>query len=359
MQKTLFLITGLGYGGAERFLLKLLPLLDKSRVVVVSVTGLNDIGAELESEGVRVVYLNSGKSFKFFRSILGLRRVIKEFRPTVMMTFLIHADLFGRFFGRLFGVKKVICNIRNDYSKINNLWKLDRLTRFMVSSYVINSPSLKSYMKRIKVSNYSIISNGIDLDYMDSIKPVSLDVSGKKLVTVSRLEKQKDIGTLIKSLKYLDDYSLVIVGDGSQKRQLRELSSSLGLSDRVHFLGYREDAVSVMKNCDIFVLPSITEGMSNSLLEAMSIGLPCLVSNIKQNRVLIKDGENGLTFSLSNPKDLSKKIKLIEQADTEKTESENNKKSLTKNKYGKAAKQTIKNNYNLDSVKKDYERLLR
>ena len=58
MQKTLFLITGLGVGGAERFLLKVLPLLDKDKILVVSITGLNQIGKELEKKGIKVVYIN-------------------------------------------------------------------------------------------------------------------------------------------------------------------------------------------------------------------------------------------------------------------------------------------------------------
>ena len=226
MKKTLFLITGLGYGGAERFLLKLLPRLDTSKFVVVSITGLNDIGSKLESQGVFVVYLNSGKSFKFFRSVFGLRRVIYEFKPAVMMTFLIHADLFGRFFGRLFGVKKIICNVRNDYSKVSSLWWLDRLSRFLVSSYVINSVSLKSYMRCIKVSRYKVLSNGIDLSEVDSVSGLDLGISGKKIVSVARLMSQKDHATLIRALVDLPSYSLILVGDGPLKSELRDLSFS-------------------------------------------------------------------------------------------------------------------------------------
>ena len=96
-----------------------------------------------------------------------------------------------------------------------------------------------------------------------------------------------------------------------------------------------------MKSCDVFVLPSKTEGMSNSLLEAMAIGLPCIVSDIEQNRVLIESGVNGLSFPVGDSAKLSECIKSVKKS------------------YGQKGRETFKNKFDLSVVKSEYERVLR
>ena len=328
--KSKILITGLGTGGAERFLEKILPLND---VEVISITNLDSIGKLLEKKGVKVTYLNKGK-VNIFKTCF---KLFKELKKTDhLMTFLIHADLLGRFIGRVAGVRKITCNIRNDYSKISKLWILDKMTRFLVSDYIVNSPSLSSYMKKIRVKKYKVIPNGVDIKALEKERINKLNYEGKIITCVARLEKQKDHKTLIEAMKYLKGYTLLLIGEGKEKENLEKLAEGLN----VKFLGNRKDVASILKQSDVFVLPSLTEGMSNALLEAMALSLPCVVSNIEQNKVVIKNNINGLTFKVGDEKDLAEKIKLV------------------KKDHGKKAKETIIKDYDIKNIRKVYEGLL-
>ena len=86
--------------------------------------------------------------------------------------------------------------------------------------------------------------------------------------------------------------NLILVGPGNDRPKLEELAGSLGIAERVQFTGGVDDPSDYLRAADLFVLPSLAEGMSNSLLEAMATALPCVASRIAGNTDLIVDGEN-------------------------------------------------------------------
>ncbi len=87
--------------------------------------------------------------------------------------------------------------------------------------------------------------------------------------------------------------NLILVGPGNDRQHLAELAGSLGIADRVQFTGAVDDPADYLRAGDVFVLPSVAEGMSNSLLEAMATALPCVVSGIAGNTDLIADSKAG------------------------------------------------------------------
>ena len=340
--KATIVITGLGTGGAERFLNKLLPL-EGVDVDVVSVTGLDEVGRELE-EKVPVKYLNEGKSFKPLKSFFSLRKHLKKRKPDVVLTFLIHADIFGRITAKMAGVKKVICCVRNDYSTITKLWLADKYTKFLVDEYVVNSDSLKSYMDKLKVRNYKVIPNGVDVEELELKAEKGfkeeINVKDRLITCIARLKEQKDQKTLVEAMQYLKGCTLALVGEGEDREKLERLVKELGVEDKVLFPGNRTDIPRILADTDVFVLPSKVEGMSNSLLEAMALGKRCVVSDIPQNKTLIKHEENGLTFKTNNAKDLAKKI------------------TQTKKEHGEKARKTIKEKYEIGKIRKRYKELI-
>jgi len=118
------------------------------------------------------------------------------------------------------------------------------------------------------------------------------------LISVGELNKNKNHEVVIKALAELDNKHIiyVICGQGELKTYLEKVSSSNNLTDQVKFLGYREDIYELLKMSDAFVFPSIREGLGVALLEAMSSGLPCIVSSNRGNENLIIDGINGLVI---------------------------------------------------------------
>ncbi|MEM4756158.1 MAG: glycosyltransferase [Candidatus Woesearchaeota archaeon] len=314
MVKICFLITGLGVGGAEQHLLKLIPKL-RFNHCVVSLTNENTLGKKLKKY-TTIYYLGLTKwnlPFVVYR----FKQVLKKERPDVLDTYLIHANLFGRIFGKVFGCSIILNSIRNNYAHWPHFLFLDKITKSFVTHYHINSPALITYLKKIGVKQYSIIPNAVDVTTLPSTinndfslrSLLQIPDSKKILVCVARLEKQKNHKVLFDALSMLpSSYVLVIVGDGSLRHALEQYAVSLGIAHRVFFLGKRNDALEIVKQSDIFVLPSLTEGMSNALLEAMALAKPCVVSNIPENTVLIKHKRNGLVFDPIDAKDLVKQI---------------------------------------------------
>lgn len=132
-----------------------------------------------------------------------------------------------------------------------------------------------------------------------------------------RIDSMKDLRTLIRAWVKVSglrsDVLLLVVGDGDQRPILEREAKTLGLSGRVRFLGERNDVHEYLSLSDIFVLPSLAEGLSVSLLEAMSYGLAVVVSDIPANREVIVDGVHGLVSPTGDVGQLAQAIlKLVD-----------------------------------------------
>jgi L-malate glycosyltransferase len=117
-----------------------------------------------------------------------------------------------------------------------------------------------------------------------------------RVVFTGRLHPQKNIPLLLEAWKDVARRSpanLILVGPGNERQNLESLAGSLGIADRVQFTGGVDDPSEYLRAADLFVLPSVSEGMSNSLLEAMATALPCIASRIAGNTDLIADGRTG------------------------------------------------------------------
>lgn len=312
------IITGLGTGGAENHLLKILPRLDLD-LFIVSLTNEDDIGKVLKKKGIKVYYLGLRKDLLNILTVISrFRKVIKDERPDVLNSYLIHANLFTRIFGRIFGVKKIICSVRNKHIDKPFLMFLDRITSGLVDLYLPNSEAVANFMisKGFSQEKIKVIPNGIDFDNFPYISASEkeklkkgLGVLGKKVIgTVGSLKPKKDQATLIKAFAKLDEsFALLIVGEGELRGKLEKLAGDLGVASRVRFLGRRNDAKELMQVMDIFVLPSLHEGMSNALLEAMAAGCKVVVSDIEEN-VEVAGKEN--SFRVGDEGELVEKISV-------------------------------------------------
>lgn len=117
-----------------------------------------------------------------------------------------------------------------------------------------------------------------------------------RVVFTGRLHPQKNIPLLLEAWTTVARRSpanLILVGPGDDRRKLEEVAATLGIAERVQFTGGVADPSDYLRAADLFVLPSVAEGMSNSLLEAMATALPCIASRIPGNTDLIDDGRHG------------------------------------------------------------------
>ena len=145
-KKILHLITGLELGGgAENMLLQLLPKMqDNLDNCVCAIKGKGEIGKKLEEAGIPVYYLELRNIFDI-GMIFRYRNILKDFRPDIQVNYLIHADIFGRILGKIFGVKKIVPYIRNIHKSMPSLMFLDRITLFLSDFILTNSETSRRY----------------------------------------------------------------------------------------------------------------------------------------------------------------------------------------------------------------------
>ena len=153
--------------------------------------------------------------------------------------------------------------------------------------------------------------------YTDVVKhnikeELAIDPNNLLFVTVANNRKFKAIPDLLKAMKFIPEnakMSLLIIGRNMDTVQNKKLKLKSGNADKIHFLGFRRDALSIVASCDAFVLPSIGgESLTKSVIEAMCLGVVPIISDIEGNKPLVNHGVNGLIFKKSNPSDLAEKL---------------------------------------------------
>ena len=211
-----------------------------------------------------------------------------------------------------------------------------------------------------KKSSEEILENGFLKDTLVEI-PNGIDTSkfsgdtfqGRKnlrnITYVGRLDSYKGVNYLLAGFKELlskvGNIKLTIVGSGPDETVLKNMARDLNIIDVVAFKGRQEDVLSELDSTDIFVLPSLSEGMSNVLLEAMSCGLPVVATSVGGNSDLIKDRYNGILIEPGDSMKLSAALLELLKND-----------GLAK-KLGKEARKTVKENYSMDHVVDKYVEL--
>ncbi|MEY8445137.1 glycosyltransferase family 4 protein [Enterococcus ratti] len=130
----------------------------------------------------------------------------------------------------------------------------------------------------------------------------------KILLSVGELNKNKNHEQVIEVLKDFKDqnFQYFICGTGPLKQALKQKIKKLGLEEKIKLLGYRKDIIEMMKISDLFIFPSLREGLPVSIMEAMSVGVPVVASNIRGNKDLIFDGVTGKLFDVNQSKELHK-----------------------------------------------------
>lgn len=148
------------------------------------------------------------------------------------------------------------------------------------------------------------LPNAVDVQRFDAPRAARAVGAPLRVIYVGRLQKHKGLDTLFKSWQQAfptkGAAQLMLVGAGEDEPKLRVLADSLGIADQIAFLGHRLDIEAVLADADLAVLPSIIEGLSNSLLEFMASGLAVVASRVSGSEDLIIDGRNGWLFPVGD-----------------------------------------------------------
>jgi glycosyltransferase involved in cell wall biosynthesis len=305
MLKIVHVITGLQLGGAEGVLVRLVCATQaKYEHVVVTLRDQGHFGSVLRKAGITVHEIDIGGRCNTLVGLIRLIRLIRREQPTIVQTWLYHADLLGGLAARVAGVPTVIWGVRNTnlgaaaISRSTRFvaWISARLSNLVPDVIVCNSAT----SSRVHVefgyvaSRFRLIANGYDIERFrpderlrQAIR-VELGIGPGDLVAgcIARWDRQKDHGNLLRALQVVvprwPGLRIVLAGTGMDhsNQQLTELIRRARLESCITLLGPRDDIPALMNALDLHVLSSLGEAFPNVVAEAMACGTPCVVTDV-------------------------------------------------------------------------------
>jgi glycosyltransferase involved in cell wall biosynthesis len=280
--------------------------------VILCLDSVGTLGERLRADGTEVVVIGRRPGLDH-RAILHMASAIKERGIE-----LVHAHQYTPFFYGALGARlsgrapKVIFTEHGRHfpdvvgakRRFVNRWVLDRLADRVngVCAFSVRALSDNDGFRHARIE---VIPNGIDaarygtaLDRRAARIRLCLDPDRRAIVHIARFHPVKDQTTLLRAFAALAasnaETDLVLVGDGPLRTELESLSCELGIAHRVHFLGIRDDVPEVLAAADVFVLSSLSEGASITLLEAMASSLPVVVTDVGGSPEIVRDTVDGL-----------------------------------------------------------------
>lgn len=361
--KIMHIVLSMGYGGLEQIVAKLIKKADvnKFESMVCCLDRSGPLLEELKKDNIKTYVLGNRRGPLDLRLLVKITTLLRKEKIDI-----VHSHSGCIFYGAVAGILANVNGIiHTDHGRLipdrKGLIIEDRLSSFFLNKFIGVSEDLTKYLKNtvgIKEEKLLTIINGVDTDifhpingtYKKEIRKIFGIVSDEKVIgTVCRLEPVKNICLLINCMKHIikeiPACKLIIVGDGREKEKLIKLTDELNLTKSIKFLGERSDIEKVMRLFDIFVLPSLSEGTSMTILEAMASGLPVIASEVGGNAKLIKDGENGFLFPLNEPNLLIQKI-IDLLTDNEKLKT-----------MGLQSRKIAEESFSFDRMKESYENL--
>lgn len=355
-------IIGLGVGGAELMLKRLIEGLDDHDNIdqsVISLTDLGEIGVQLRELGVTVKPLGMTGGFSFVNTFFELRREFKKQKPDIVQTWMYHADFLGGLAAKSLKIKNIIWNVRNTKIRVggagNYIFRrfCGLLSHVVPHSIIYVSYSAEKehlsagYMRK----NAYVIGNGFDTKkynysqpfrqkYRNEIKLLKDDIA---VFSVGRCVPAKDHETFIKAICIANaenpNIKGVLIG---RNISLKSFNLTQEQESIFFILGEIDNIYEVLSAADVFCLHSITEGFPNVLGEAMSIGLPCISTKAGDAELIL-----GQPAYMAEPRDyraIANKLVALSHSDSRKL-------------LGMQNRQRIIENYSISKILSKYKGL--
>jgi sugar transferase (PEP-CTERM/EpsH1 system associated) len=324
------IIYALSTGGLENGLVNIINRSPPARYrhIIICLTAADQFLQRITAKDVQVIELHKREGHDF-RCYWRLRRMLQELGPDI-----VHSRNMAALESQLCSIG--LRNVRRVHGEhgreVNDLdgrnWKylvLRKLLRPFVHRYIAVSKDLEKWLTsvvHVQPGKVRQIYNGVDYSRFspETVKPLALlparwrNLDGILVVgTVGRLTPVKDQQLLLRAVAHVRQshpelgslLRLLIVGDGPLLAMLTAMIEDLALRDAVWLAGDREDVPALLQLMDVFVLPSLGEGISNTVLEAMACGLPVIASAVGGNLELVEEGVNGSLFPVGDARSLA------------------------------------------------------
>lgn len=368
--KILHVIIGLGVGGAEGMLKRLveshLNSPDYQHVIVV-LTSTGKLGLELQTKGVTVYSLGMrfalGVPLAFYRLV----SLIRKIQPDIVQTWMYHSDLLGGLAARLAGNRHVIWGVRTtdvraggSFSTVIVRWLCARLSGWIPQAIVCAAEA--SRQSHIAVgydaSKMLVVPNGFDFTWLKASAEERQSLREQcnfgdidvVIGSLGRFHEVKHQGNFVHTAGLLATQHahmrFLMVGRDLNwdNKQLVDWIVSTGFKDRFVLLGERKDAPQCLAAMDIFCLHSRTEGFPNVLAEAMAMGLPCVSTDVGDAAMLLAD--TGVVVPKDNSPALAQGIQQLLEMDKD-----------SRNKLGQRAKSRVEAEFSITRARERFEEI--
>ena len=364
--KVLFTIDSLAQGGTEQSLAELIEHFDtRVEVIVVYFYDAHTLRETYLKLPCRLIYMNISEKYGFYQAIRKLKRFVNSERPDVIVGSLYRSLMITRMVSWQTGIPMVSTFVNERYgpeqkerfrgigvNKYYLTWLMDRLTSFIPRKIISNSYSIAlSNAAALGISNsrIKVVYRGRDTQ---KIKAWECPDNKNHFIwmAIGRLIPQKGYDCLLHAMTLLvNDYphlQLHIIGEGPMRGELQNRINQLGLSRAVILNGNIPKAWQRLYEANAFVLPSVSEGFSGALVEALITGIPLVASDIPMNLEAISPGRLSFIFPVGNH------VALAEQMARLMTEYEEAK------RIGRIARERAMENYDIKKVAAEYEAAL-
>lgn len=331
--RVLYVIWSLETGGAEQVVAALATGLDTQRFepMVCCLNWEGKLAPFVKEKGIPVFSLDKKKGFDFGVA-LRLKRLLQRESIDIVHTHLWTSNFWGRIAAVLAGTPVIVTTEHNiDVWKSWYHFVLDRLLARFTSRVVYVSDSVMDfYMDKTGVQppQGQRIYNGIDttrfreeVDTQPLRQELGLSPQAQVISTIGRLVPQKGHRIFIDTMKRVHERCPqavgLIVGEGECRQDLEDYNREQGTEDAVVLTGLRQDIAQILHLSDLFVLSSFREGFPITILEAMAVGRPCVVTDVGGNREAVDSGTTGFVTPAGDPQALADPIvRLLESEET-------------------------------------------
>jgi glycosyltransferase involved in cell wall biosynthesis len=317
-KKIIFITNILGNGGAGRVMATISNYLANKNYDIEVYSFLDDYDVYETNNKINnsvIKCKNKNTFIKKIERIINLRKIIKKNKKATIISFEYFVNM-QTILATLFLDNKVIISERNDPSRHGNGFFINILRNILYKNtdiLVCQTRDAKEYFPKSVQKKSVIIPNPI----MSNLPNRFIGERKKELVTFSRIEKQKNLRLMIDAFALLNkdypEYILSIYGDGREKQELINYAKRINISSKVNFYGFTSNIHSEIIDKTMFVSSSDYEGISNSMIEAMAIGLPCIVTDCPCGgaRMMIDNGINGILVPTGDVNSLYREMKNL------------------------------------------------
>ena len=311
----------LNLGGTEGQFVEVACGLNKSRwdLHVSCLRAEGPLRARLEAAGVQAWSCGRGsfKSPHFAAALWGLIRYLRAHQVQLVHCFDFYSNVLGVMAARLAGVPAIIASQR-DLADMRSPMQgqAQRLALRLATVVLVNADAVRRRLvdeKVVPAERVILIRNGVDLDRFYSLPRTHSFGFPFVIGTVANLRPEKGVDDLLRAgvlvVQHVPKVQLVIWGDGVLRRQLESLARELAIADVTRFAGHTASVQDALHGFQLFAFPPrLNEGFSNSLLEAMAVGLPVIATRVGGNAELVEDEKTGLLVPPGDPAALAKAI---------------------------------------------------